>query len=587
MTIAHGDGASEGSLSVMNFTGKVASPCFKDYAPDGKLQERLADLKEDFGLLASKAKPEERPDLGKDLDKVIPSADINVFDQTEATRWQTGKDIHVILFHHEAWQACQDGDKAMRTYYFSLYFMGVPPECIWVYPFARSMDTCKKAWFQAGEGNDRKIHFHFIDAVPPYEDMSAEVVDWFNSKIAAGVLKVWVMDHHYVPALTFAKWIPCSSFHPALLTRHSTHAPLAAAGSEPSSWSAFQLLRSLHFSVAGNVGEQSPRPHIRFAGKEWSYLEVVELFRQPAAMATFGDMLTFAMVTEIRAFAVEHLLEYFENNQGCLDAAMLFHDCLLQEEPPSNGGVLAAKGFDKDFATEAGALAIWSDTYLQATNNGLPGQYALLNELAVELSSDESGLIPAEYVRHLCTEYRKTRDESGQRAYDQFAIDVFDKKIKLLEYLQTMQELVKATAKNIAENILQSVETYGKVAEYTTYFTEGNPSRMGRLFNQWMPIYLKMHGLDTETEPVLVLFMGRDNPDPVAPIARLSGRLFPQPTGMVGGEWIVENQKEIFDVFETRVAQYKDEYVITKTTSFGAGGTVFLERPDVLVPIAP
>ena len=75
----------------------------------------------------------------------------------------------------------------------------------------------------------------------PQKHLSVDMVDWFNERINSTRLKVWIMDHHWEQALGFAKWIPCSAFHPGKTTRHSKKWPIAARGSEPSSWTAYHL----------------------------------------------------------------------------------------------------------------------------------------------------------------------------------------------------------------------------------------------------------------------------------------------------------------------------------------------------------
>ena len=90
------------------------------------------------------------------------------------------------------------------------------------------------------EQNDLSKDFSGSDC-RPQKHLSVDMVDWFNERINSTRLKVWIMDHHWEQALGFAKWIPCSAFHPGKTTRHSKKWPIAARGSEPSSWTAYHL----------------------------------------------------------------------------------------------------------------------------------------------------------------------------------------------------------------------------------------------------------------------------------------------------------------------------------------------------------
>ena len=487
--------------------------------------------------------------------EVFTQATMEKFDTDAQMEMKEAERAHVLYFHHEIWEACVDGYFTFLMTYFSLLFLGVPKQNICVVPFERTWGTCKAVMGKM-QKSFKAVNFYFLDCVPIAQKIEGEMVAWFNSMIEQGGLKVWLLDHHK-EALTFASSVRCSAFYPGELTNHSGWMPIGAAGSEPSSFTAYQKFLSLKLAGVPLLAE------VEVNGVMWSYEKILELFKVPCAKAALSDMLIFATTEEVNTFIEQNILPFFNGDRMQLEMCMLFQDKALQKVEWAKGGVFVTglKDFYKNIDGEDFDLVEWSTSYATQSIQNIVEKYPLLFALGEQVETTSASVFPEESIATLLKDAEEDTNQTFQRG--------------LLEYASSMWNSNLRMAKEIAKAYDVPVMVN---EEYTLAALSGNPSTMGRFFAAWMEKLMGvLAGIDTNELPLLVLFIGHNGNPKTTRIARLSGRFFPQPKTMKGGDWIVLHDEEILSAFCSVKPGWQDYWTISKACSYGSGGTVFLE----------
>ena len=79
--------------------------------------------------------------------------------------------------------------------------------------------------------------------------------------------------------------------------------------------------------------------------------------------------------------------------------------------------------------------------------------------------------------------------------------------VEFINYLKDKQKVTSGIAQRMTESVRRADRVM--VGNYTVCFCEDNPSTAGRLFTQWLPLYLNKQGIKVEENAIIIFFVGK------------------------------------------------------------------------------